>query len=200
MKLRKLVLSLFACTLALPLSAAHLAKAGKWQGTMQMEMPGMPMKLPAQTFVHCVTKEEAENAENLIPKSGDKRGGCVYTDVKVEGSTMTWKMTCEKSGMTGTGTVTYHGLRRFDADEDGRPRHVRQVRRQIPRRLRRNGEEVATTSSLRLGFAQAFRGRGFFAPANFRNGFVTRSKSTSTERELAEESVLNLSYSNPAFV
>lgn len=109
MKLRSLVLSLTLCALALPLSAAHLAKAGKWQGTMQMEMPGMPMKMPPQTFVHCVTKEEAENAENLIPKSGDKRGGCVYTDVKVDGSTMTWKMKCEKSGMTGTGTVTYHG-------------------------------------------------------------------------------------------
>jgi Protein of unknown function (DUF3617). len=109
MKLRSFVLFVVVSTLALPAFAAHLAKAGKWQRTMQMEMPGMPMKMPVQTFVHCITKEQAENAENLIPKSGDKRGGCTYTDVKVEGSTMTWKMTCEKSGMTGTGTVTYHG-------------------------------------------------------------------------------------------
>jgi len=109
MKLRNFALVVVICTLALPTFGGQLAKAGRWQGTMQIDMPGSPMKIPAQTFIHCVTKEQAENAENLIPKSGDNRGGCTYTDVKVDGSTMSWKMTCEKTGMTGSGTVTYHG-------------------------------------------------------------------------------------------
>ena len=110
MKLRNVVLSAIVCSLALPVMAADpIAKAGKWESTIQMEMPNMPMKMPAQTMNVCVTKEQAENAENLIPKSGDKRGGCTYTDVKVEGTTVSWKMTCEKSGMTGTGSTTYHG-------------------------------------------------------------------------------------------
>lgn len=108
MKLRNLVLSAIVCTLALPVMAGNLAKAGKWQTTIETEMAGMPMKMPAHTVTTCVTKEQAENAENLIPKAGDKRGGCTYTDVKVDGSTMSWKMKCE-SGMTGSGTITYSG-------------------------------------------------------------------------------------------
>jgi Protein of unknown function (DUF3617) len=109
MKLRNLALFAFAATLAVPTFAANLAKPGRWQTTVQMEMTGMPVKIPAHTAATCITKEQAENAENLIPKSGDKRGGCVYTDVKVDGNTFTWKMTCEKSGMTGNGKMTYSG-------------------------------------------------------------------------------------------
>ncbi|MEA2239325.1 MAG: hypothetical protein QOC81_4049 [Thermoanaerobaculia bacterium] len=109
MKLRHFALVAVVCAFSLPLFAAHLAKAGRWTSTIQMEMPGMPMKIPAQTVNTCITKEQAENAENLIPKSGDKRGGCTYSDVKVEGSTVSWKMTCEKSGMSGSGSMTYHG-------------------------------------------------------------------------------------------
>jgi len=109
MKLRHLVLVAAVCAFSLPLLAAPLAKAGRWQSTIKMVMAGMPANMPAQTFATCLTKEQAENAENLIPKSGDKRGGCTYTDVKVDGSTLSWKMTCAKSGMTGSGTMTYHG-------------------------------------------------------------------------------------------
>jgi hypothetical protein len=109
MKLRNLVLSAIVCTLALPLFAATpIGKAGKWESTVQMERPGAPVKIPAQTHTVCVTKEQAENAENMIPKTGDKRSGCTYTDVKVDGSSMSWKMKCE-SGMTGNGTITYTG-------------------------------------------------------------------------------------------
>jgi hypothetical protein len=108
MKLRNLVLSAIVCTLALPVMAANLAKAGKWQTTVEMDMPGAPMKMPARTVTTCLTKEQVENAENMIPKAGDKRSGCTYTDVKVEGSTMSWKMKCE-TGMTGSGSMTYSG-------------------------------------------------------------------------------------------
>jgi hypothetical protein len=109
MKLRNIVVFALASFFAASLFAGDLAKAGRWETTVEMEMAGMPMKMPAHTMATCVTKEQAENAENLIPKAGDKRGGCTYTDVKVDGSTVTWKMSCEKSGMTGTGTVTYKG-------------------------------------------------------------------------------------------
>jgi hypothetical protein len=91
------------------MAGSPIAKPGRWESTVQIEMPNMPVKIPPQTTTRCVTKEQAENAENLIPKTGEKRGGCTYSDVKVEGSTMSWKMTCEKSGMTGSGTTTYHG-------------------------------------------------------------------------------------------
>jgi hypothetical protein len=110
MKLRNVVLSAIVCSLALPvMAAAPIAKPGRWQTTVQMEMPNMPMKIPAQTYNVCVTKEQSENGESLIPKTGDKRGGCTYTDVKVDGNTISWKIACDKSGMTGAGTITYHG-------------------------------------------------------------------------------------------
>jgi hypothetical protein len=108
MKLPKLALFAVVSTLALPLFAGNLAKPGRWQTTIQMEMTGMPMKMPSRTVFTCVTKEQAEKPENLIPKSGDKRGGCTYTDVKVDGSTISWKMTCE-NGMAGEGKITYGG-------------------------------------------------------------------------------------------
>jgi len=109
MKLRNFALVVIVCTLAVPVFAGNLAKPGRWQNTIQTEMTGMPVKMPVQTIVTCMTKEQADNAENLIPKSGDKRGGCTMTDVKVDGNTVSWKMTCEKSGMTGTGKITYNG-------------------------------------------------------------------------------------------
>jgi hypothetical protein len=109
MKLRNLALTVIVCTLALPAFAAGLAKAGRWQSTIETEMSGMPMKMPVRTIVTCVTKEQADNAETLIPKSGDTRGGCTYSDVKVDGNTISWKMTCAKSGMTGSGKLTYNG-------------------------------------------------------------------------------------------
>ena len=108
MKLRNLALFALVCALVVPAYAAGPAKAGKWQTTMEMEMEGMPMKMPPTTFTHCITKEQAEDAANAVPKS-QKDSGCTVSDVKVDGGTVSWKMTCEKQHMTGTGTATYTG-------------------------------------------------------------------------------------------
>jgi len=109
MKLRNLALFVVIGLLALPVFAGNLAKPGRWQTTVETEISGMPMKMPVRTINTCLTKEQADNAQNLVPKSGDNRGGCTMTDVKVDGNTITWKMTCEKSGMTGSGKITYSG-------------------------------------------------------------------------------------------
>lgn len=109
MKFRLIAVLALVCLIALPTFAASLAKAGRWETTVSMEMTGMPVKMPARTLATCVTEEQAKDAENLIPKSGDKRGGCTYSDVKIEGSTVSWKMNCEKQGMSGDGKVTYKG-------------------------------------------------------------------------------------------
>jgi hypothetical protein len=106
MKFRNFALFVIVCALVVPAYAAGPAKAGKWQTTMEMEMEGMPMKMPPVTTTHCITKEQADSAESAIPKN-DRQTGCTFSDVKVDGGTISWKMTCEKQGMTGTGTVTY---------------------------------------------------------------------------------------------
>lgn len=93
--------------LALPMVAgAAPMKAGKWQMTMQMDMPGMPVKMPPVTFSHCVTKEEAENPQ---PPKQQRDNDCKVSDYKRDGNTISWTMTCEKQKMTGKGQITYSG-------------------------------------------------------------------------------------------
>jgi hypothetical protein len=105
--MKRVLILIAVCALALPLfaSPASPMKAGKWEVTVQMDMPGMSM--PPRTFTRCVTKEEAENAENAVPKSRRNEGNCKVTDVKVEKNTVTWKVTCDQG--TGEGKMTYEG-------------------------------------------------------------------------------------------
>ena len=108
MTFRKIAIALALCALPMVASAASPAKPGKWEMTMQMEMTGMPMKMPAHTVTYCLTKEEAENPEKLAPEA-KKNSDCKRTDLKMDGSTVSWKVSCEKSKMTGEGKVTYSG-------------------------------------------------------------------------------------------
>jgi hypothetical protein len=79
-------------------------KPGKWEITTQMDMPGMQM--PARTFTKCITKEDVANVESAIPR-GQRDSSCKFSDVKVEGNTVSWKMNCEERHMSGDGKVTY---------------------------------------------------------------------------------------------
>lgn len=102
MQIRRGLLFFGAAALALPMFAGPM-KAGKWSTTMQTEMPGMPIKIPPVTVETCVTPEQAEHPEPPKQKNSD----CKISDYKLEGSTVTWKMTCEKQNMTGEGKITY---------------------------------------------------------------------------------------------
>lgn len=107
MKVRTLLLCAVVLALTLPMFAADAKspmKAGKWQTTMQTEMPNMPFKIPAITINSCVTKEQAEKPE---PPKGKKNDDCKMTDYKMDGSTVTWTVVCEKQKTTGTGRITY---------------------------------------------------------------------------------------------
>ncbi|MCU1227562.1 MAG: hypothetical protein JWO97_446 [Acidobacteria bacterium] len=108
MNVRKLALYACAGLMALPLAAnaAGPMKAGKWKVTTQMEMPGMPVKMPPMTIETCVTKEQAENPEKSVPDAGKD---CKINDYKVDGNTVTWSVSCPKQSITGTGSITYAG-------------------------------------------------------------------------------------------
>ncbi|HSP16493.1 MAG TPA: DUF3617 domain-containing protein [Thermoanaerobaculia bacterium] len=108
MKLRTLALCALVLALALPTFGASLMKPGKWQVTIQTEMANMPIKMPAMTFTHCVTKEEAENPQP--PKTKNDKSDCQVSDYKIDGSTVTWSVTCTgKQPMTGEGKMTFSG-------------------------------------------------------------------------------------------
>ena len=93
--------------LALPMvaGAASPQKAGKWQSTMQMEMPGMPVKIPPVTITTCLSEEDVKDPQNAIPK--DPKSDCKIGDVSVDGSTVSWTMECPKQNMKGKGSMTY---------------------------------------------------------------------------------------------
>jgi len=107
--MRKLMLFAGAAMLALPLvaTAASPQKPGRWQNSVEMEMAGMPMKMPPVVTNVCVTKEDLENPEKALPKAGDS--GCTVSDYKIEGNTVTWSMKCagEQGSMSGKGKITY---------------------------------------------------------------------------------------------
>lgn len=78
---------------------------GLWEITSEMDMPGMPMKLPPQTVQHCYTAADLAQGQNSVPQSGDSN--CKMTDYKVSGNTATWTMECTgPTAMHGTGTMT----------------------------------------------------------------------------------------------
>ena len=107
MTIKRFAVTLAVCLLATAVFAASPAKPGKWEMTMQTEMTGMPMKMPAHTFTYCLTKEEAENPEKLAPEQQRKNSDCKRTDMTISGHTVSWKVTCEKSGTKGEGKITY---------------------------------------------------------------------------------------------
>jgi hypothetical protein len=80
-------------------------KPGKYQITSETEMPGMPMKIPPQTFVQCVTKEDP------VPVVQQGQNGCAMKSQQVKGNRVSWEMECNQQGQvtTGTGEVTYSG-------------------------------------------------------------------------------------------
>ena len=113
MKVRALVL----CAVALGVSISVLAQArrdGKWEVTMEMDMPGMPMKMQPFTTTQCVTKEQAEakDVQKMFPQGRGGRGGenpnCSYSDQKIEANRVSWKMACGGANpMTGSGEMTF---------------------------------------------------------------------------------------------
>jgi hypothetical protein len=108
MKVRNIVLTAAFGLLALPALAASPQKPGQWQITMEMDMPGMPFKMPPMKHTLCLTQEDVDNPQKSLPK--DEKSNCKISDYKVDGQTVTWSVKCEgKQPMTGNGEITFDG-------------------------------------------------------------------------------------------
>ncbi len=71
-----------------------------WDLTMKMEMPGMPMAMPAQTHQLCLKKDR--KGEDGIPQQDN----CTTKDVKTVGSKTTFTIVCTgDEPMTGRGEI-----------------------------------------------------------------------------------------------
>jgi hypothetical protein len=78
--------------------AAAQGKDDQWEITSKMEMPGMPMAMPAQVNRICVAKGAKD--EDYIPRQGN----CRMTDNKRTGNKFTYRMEC-----TGSDAATMDG-------------------------------------------------------------------------------------------
>jgi len=87
--------------------AAKTMQEGLWELTTQMEMPGMPMKMPPTVMKHCYTKSDVSDQKKII--SRDKN--CTVTDLKTSANKVTWKMKC-----TGENAATMTGETVFDSN------------------------------------------------------------------------------------
>jgi hypothetical protein len=90
-----------------------------WDVTSKMEIPGMPIAMPAQTHRVCAQKG---NDAGMVPK----REGCTIADVKRAGNGVTYRMTCKdgRNDYTATGESTatqsgYQGKMRMAGKLEG---------------------------------------------------------------------------------
>jgi hypothetical protein len=81
---------------------------GRWEVTMQMDMPGM--KMPPTTTIQCVTPADVDDPQKAFPtgQPGNTQSKCSMSDYKLEGNTVTWKMQCEgRMPTSGSGKMVY---------------------------------------------------------------------------------------------
>ena len=94
--------------IAAAVSAQGPMREGRWEVTMQMQMPNMPMQMPAMKNSQCITKEQLQDPSKGLPSaSPDRNNSCTVSDYKADGNKVTWKMACPD--MTGTGEITFKG-------------------------------------------------------------------------------------------
>src|SRR5687767_8277423 len=80
-------------------------KPGKWNIKMQMEIPGMPFKMPPVNLDVCVSEEDLKDPQKSVPT--DPKSKCTVGDYKVDGNTVTWTVDCPKEKIKGNGEITY---------------------------------------------------------------------------------------------
>lgn len=126
------LLSLAFAAAASAQAPTRLFKAGSgpdelWDVTMKMEMPGMPMAMPAQTQQVCLKKNR--KAEDAIPANDE----CRLVDSKTVGNKTTFTMDCAgKDPMTVRGEITstptaYDGTMRMKGKRKGEDMEITQV-------------------------------------------------------------------------
>ena len=130
MKRRTALVLAAALAVSVVMLAQGARRDGKWDVTMEMDMPGMPMKMPPMTTTKCVTKDQVDDPSKMFPQQGPGGRGrgnndCKVTDQKIEGNKVTWAMTCAgQQPMTAVGEMiygedTYNGTVKMDVTGRG---------------------------------------------------------------------------------
>jgi hypothetical protein len=109
MKLKSLlfIVSLTGTTLSSVAAADVNMNPGLWQWTAVMDMPSMPVQLPPASYTTCI------NQADFVPKDSELGQNCETIDLKTDGDTVSWNITCTQNGTatTSQGDITYYGDR-----------------------------------------------------------------------------------------
>jgi hypothetical protein len=94
---------LFTALGSLPCLAQVNMNEGKWEVTSEVNMEGMPIKMPATKTTQCITKND------MVPAGGSSN--CKVLSQSVAGNRVTWKVRCvDKDATTeGEGEIIYSG-------------------------------------------------------------------------------------------
>ena len=84
----------------------HPQKPGKWQVTVEMEMPGGGKMQPVIQEI-CVT--EADLADPNKAAFLDPKLGCKVSDPKTKDKTVSFEFDCPSQQMKGNGSITFTG-------------------------------------------------------------------------------------------
>jgi hypothetical protein len=100
--------STWAAGLILATAAATAAEdpstqPGLWDYTVKMEIPGMPVALPPQTFQQCVTQADVDSGKQY--RSGSDQD-CEVRNIKESADRITFDLAC-KDGTTGKSDFRY---------------------------------------------------------------------------------------------
>ena len=112
--MRSIALSLFLVGAAAVAATAVQTpmRPGRWEVVMNMQMPNMPAAMPEMKTTQCITPEQlAKDPASGLPRGmsqNNSKENCSFSDYKVDGSTVSWKMTCTgQMKMSGTGEMTF---------------------------------------------------------------------------------------------
>lgn len=119
-----LLIALAVVALSSASAQTNPMRAGRWEVTMQMDMPNMPVQMPAMKNTRCVTQQEIDSPNRGLPTGPEKNpNNCKMSDYKVSGNTVTWTMACTgQPAATGTGEMrftgdAYEGLMKMTMDQ-----------------------------------------------------------------------------------
>jgi hypothetical protein len=84
-------------------------RPGRWEVTMQMQMPNMPMQMPPVKSEQCVTQAQIDGPAKGLPSgSPTNPNDCKVSDYKTLANTITWKVACSGAQpMSGTGEMRF---------------------------------------------------------------------------------------------
>ncbi len=114
MKSSLTVATLIVAATALAAQSQSPVRAGRWEVTMQMQIPNVPVQMPEMKSTQCITPAQLDDPASTLPRRpesgrGNSKQNCKVSDYKVSGNTVTWNMSCSASeAMKSSGEMTYN--------------------------------------------------------------------------------------------